>query len=374
MIIWGGAAFLAIFVVTNVVIAQPTIANARGGSLQDPRFLNLLTVSAGIFVAITILRHPSRFGRSVLVWVLPALLLDVVLTYRLIQQEPTASKLLATAQGMELYGSTGASGFYIANSVAILLPAFLARARVSRHSRLSWIVALMVGLWFVYFTGYVLAMVAALLGLSLYLLFVAPRPLQYTVAAVIATSVATFSAASAAPTLRWISERVEFDEVSRRLSDLADLVALGDTTAPSLQRIELYGDSWNAFTSSPILGIYISDPDYVLSGHSTILDVLGGTGILGFSALMIAAIGSYRLGVGALGPEVSTAALRAAYISLLYVGLANPVLNQPAIVFSAVAIVPIICGAATAYSSLTQMGAEHLPGENVSNREASVRL
>lgn len=357
MLAIGGIAFLMMYFIAHQIVADSDLIHTVGGVALDVGVFNLIGIVPGVCLAFWLLENPDEFSKPVTIAVFTCLLVDGFLTYRLVQMEPLASKVLGTVDGMATYGQTGASGFYIANSVALLIPAVLARTRYKR-TRPFWWLALAAGIAFIYTCGYLLAMAAALIAILAYGYFLAPRPIQLLALAVACVPVALGANVSAlAPALNWLSDRATFYEVSRRLADLARFVTAGVSDDPSLGRLSLYEASWNAFTSNPVFGVFITNPGFSLSGHSTILDVLGGTGILGFSALIVATIGAYRMGVGILFSRAEVAGLRACYATLFFIALMNPVLNHPAIVFSAVVVAPLVCYGKSTVPSLPSLSA-----------------
>lgn len=135
----------------------------------------------------------------------------------------------------------------------------------------------------------------------------------------------------------WVSDLIEFDYVSDRLRQVAQLIS-GQTvnTETSRERIEHYMNQLEAFSSSPILGHnwYDFSVRYV-SGHSLVLDVLGGTGIVGGIVLVVLFRKLYQLVIRTkrrVSPYI-----RATWIMAVVVAILNPV------IFSIVITIAFMC-------------------------------
>lgn len=135
----------------------------------------------------------------------------------------------------------------------------------------------------------------------------------------------------------WASDLIEFDYVSDRLRQVAQLIS-GQTvnTETSRERIEHYMNQLEAFSSSPILGHnwYDFSARYV-SGHSLVLDVLGGTGIVGGVVLVVLFRKLYHL-VMRTKRRVSPY-IRATWMMAVVVAILNPV------IFSIVITIAFMC-------------------------------
>jgi len=344
MLTIGGVAFFLAYFLAHQVFSQPDQPHDVAGISLDLGVFNLLGILPAIALAFTLLRNPHQYAKPVAMSVMGCLFIDAVLTYRLVQTEPLASKVLATVDGMTMYGSSGASGFFIANSVAVLLPAFLSHG-TNKRERIWWLASLG-GVAFIYTCGYLLTVIAVLISILAYYFFLARRRTRIISLGAICLLLSAFASgasALAATTLDWLSLHVSFYEISRRLSDLSTFISTGASDDPSLERFALYQRSWDVFQSSPIFGAFASASHTGLSGHSTVLDVLASMGLVGFLALLIAVVGVYLMGARLLRSRQEVAGLRASYATLFFIALVNPVLNSPAIVFSATTVVPLLC-------------------------------
>lgn len=124
----------------------------------------------------------------------------------------------------------------------------------------------------------------------------------------------------------WASDVVASDYVSDRLLQVAQLVS-GQTvhTETSRQRLEYYAQQWEAFLSSPIWGHnWFEFYRKYASGHSLVLDILGGAGILGGSLLFILVKKIYGMVVNPK-KEKQSPYVKATWIMVIVIAILNPV-------------------------------------------------
>ncbi len=85
--------------------------------------------------------------------------------------------------------------------------------------------------------------------------------------------------------LRNFFEDNDMTSLAARCTMVAEYLLGKGTSGDMAAREDLYLTSWLAFCDSPLLGKLVNS-SATLGGHSEILDILGGTGIIGFSLFL----------------------------------------------------------------------------------------
>lgn len=136
----------------------------------------------------------------------------------------------------------------------------------------------------------------------------------------------------------WASDIIEFDYVSDRLRQVAQLIS-GQTvnTETSRERIEYYMNQLEAFGSSPILGHnwYEYSRQYI-SGHTFVLDALAGAGIVGGAILVLFFRKLYKLVISRKRHRVSPY-IKTTWIVAVVIAILNPV------IFSIIITIAFMC-------------------------------
>lgn len=85
--------------------------------------------------------------------------------------------------------------------------------------------------------------------------------------------------------LKEIFEEADMTSLAERCTMLEKFITGKGATGDMANRGKLYLTSWQAFCESPLLG-NLTGKFVELGGHSELLDILGGTGLAGFSLFL----------------------------------------------------------------------------------------
>lgn len=148
-------------------------------------------------------------------------------------------------------------------------------------SKLLFIALIAICVWYVYLSEYFLALVLSLLGVVfIFLLSIRKAAVRYLLIAAFLL-VLVFSS-----DILYNLSTITEGSVSEKFTEVAQSLDLGYSEGTSLTaRENVYTMSLSAFTQSPLWGVRGSSVMYAyIGGHSTILDFLGQTGLIGFTS------------------------------------------------------------------------------------------
>ncbi len=184
----------------------------------------------------------------------------------------------------------------------------------------------------IFCSAYTIAIVAVVLGIVCFFFLKLRSKVTRVAVAVCAVFLTTLICLSGAyeTVLRGLSDAVPISEVSERLSQLADLVALGEV-GDAVSRISLYASSVRAFLSHPLTGSVLWNSDAAVSGHSANLDILGLCGAVVFAVYFKFVYEIYRYNrVHSHGAEMRAAA-GASLLCFMFISTLNPIFAAPEI-------------------------------------------
>lgn len=252
---------------------------------------------------------------------------------------PMASRELAS--GTAIYDTTqytiaNIGGYEYICSLIIFVPILLYLIKNSKGAlKVFYLVVLVLNICCIYESQYTIALICAVISF-----FVVWMQLNRRVAGVVLCVLTLFFIFNGLSVLsdifRWASEAIGQEYVADRLLQVSQLLSGGSVhTNTSNVRIEHYMNQLTAFSKSPIWGHnWICFKENYISGHSVILDILGGAGLLGAIAMFTI---NRKLYLFALNPGKRNASpyIKAVWIMLIVVSLLNPVIfpNVATIVF-----------------------------------------
>lgn len=173
----------------------------------------------------------------------------------------------------------------------LLALSFRYRKAGSFTRKLLILFLIIVGMWYIYMAEYFLALVLVLVGILLSYL-VETKNMGIKVLLVGISIVLLLFLPSLFEGLSAITQGT----ISRKFLEISLSMKLGSVEGASvLARENAYLMSLQSFISSPIWGVKGSSEMYgMIGGHSTILDFLGQTGIIGFGAYCMFLVYNYK--------------------------------------------------------------------------------
>ena len=222
------------------------------------------------------------------VWITSiSVLITMALTIWTLVRYPGAARVLASNSfanyGRDLYRKMGCGGFDFIYSLVILVPVGLAACvKLKRFYKIIVAIATAGCIITILLSGYTTAILLLFLACTLFLCTINRGTLILTIVL--------------SPLLIWlfinfrdeianqvyaIAEMFSSKAVKDHLIELADIIAQ-KADVEDLDRVDLYTKSVEAFLMNPIFGSYSVNGASAVSGHSTILDLLGGGGLVCF--------------------------------------------------------------------------------------------
>lgn len=287
------------------------------------------------------------FRRCFIAVSLLAFLITMVLTLKTLIQYPGAARVLASntfAQyGLDRYRRMGTGGFDFIYSLVLLAPVCLAVIlRTKRTVRLLTVAFLALVVLNILLSGYTTAILLLVLTPVLFLCMANKRSIVIGIA-LIPVALWVFQAyrAEFANLLYDLAEQFGSKAVEGHIIELADILAQ-KSSVDELARVEHYKKSVDAFLSSPLFGVYMTSGAGAVSGHSTLLDLLGGGGLLCFApyAAFLAAYYSYVR--HRLCDRRARTAWNTATVLYILLQCVNPIFANYLIVFTYMAIAAIV--------------------------------
>lgn len=213
--------------------------------------------------------------------------ITMVLTLKTLVQYPGASRVLASnsfAQyGLEKYRRMGTGGFDFIYSTVIILPVnFVAILKLQKGFRMMAVIFFAVAVMAILFSGYTTAILLLVLIPILFLCTANKRNI-FIVVVMIPLAIWAFREyrVDIADQTYELAGKFGSKAVEGHLIELADILAQ-KSSVDDLERVNIYYKSVTAFFTSPLFGTYAIAGTSLVSGHSTLLDILGGGGLLCF--------------------------------------------------------------------------------------------
>jgi hypothetical protein len=303
------AVFLILFLIRGLLF-QPF---GHGAGINTANIADMLTTLAPLVIFhVSVASGRQRELRILVIWILFCLLCATVMTYRGEMETEYASRLLTGKTGRGEYNFSDAelimagvvqrSQMY---SIGLLIAPLLYCFRfMTLPLKILSLLCVVLFLYVSYVTSYSSLMIGIFIGCNLWLLTIVgirERALKIIgILFVLVTIIITVYPQSirfmASPLMR-LHDVTMNEMYQRKIMAVVDTISgAGETLASS--RADLYWKSWDAFCIHPLFGIGVWpwDADLTssetrrgaeLGGHSAVLDILGSSGLFGFSLFVL---------------------------------------------------------------------------------------
>lgn len=256
--------------------------------------------------------------------IIASFIVNAIITLIALQIDPNISKIMATGN-LELNTNDlkGVSGYGTIYSIVIALPLLVVNLTQKKHFVFNLsIISLFI--YLVYRSSFFIALFTMVIGL-VFLLFLNTSRLfkLFLIPILIFVGIFMFNPIFLYDIFIDIADKIEIYELSARFKQVADFIKYNDDTGAALLRLSLYRKSIDAFLMYPITGIYLLTPDYTLSGHSAILDILGGSGLIGFVPFIMFLYYSLRISLSKTNYKYMKNAILTSYFMILIIATLN---------------------------------------------------
>lgn len=258
--------------------------------------------------------------------ILFSIFIDAVITLRALQIDFNISKVMATGSAaLNVKGLKGVSGYSIIYGLVIIMPMlYCCFKEYGRRYQVIKTLLIMLIIYFVYKAAYTTALIALVLGILIYLFLNMSKKLKILLLPlIILMIILLINPKLIYNILTFLSDKIEISQISERFQELANLILHGDKSGDTLYRFVLYKRSINAFFSHPLFGISIFKPNYLLSGHSAFLDILGSMGLFGFIPYFLFILYSYKISMNKTKEKKLKNSIRTSYIIFCFIGSIN---------------------------------------------------
>ena len=203
-----------------------------------------------------------------------------------------------------LFGFTGGLGSFV----------FIKRSLLVSLSDMA--VLFVVCIYFLLLAQYTLALLITVIGLVV--LFVQVYDSVSIKALIVCLVVAFFVLAPYV--FSWLADRVPSEQMSIRLREISDFFSSGDVSSENLGgRMTLYFEAFKHFLRSPLYG----HKSVGFDPHSTILNIMCDTGVLGFIPFIYVFTGCNKVTNSMLGERAKL--FTPIFFMLIVMGLTNPI-------------------------------------------------
>jgi hypothetical protein len=315
-----------------------------------------------------------NFNKLLTILIFSIYTINYVLTLNGLQSNELAVRTLSTGAGGEEYSLAGVSGFDITYSAVVLVPCILYLIlRFNKLKRGLLIAFLVLTLIYIYECAFIIAILATALAVVVFAYSLVNKVIKVLlIISIVLIVIVAINPILISNILDMLSDIVSIEHL-RKYKAIADMLMFGDTTALQLDRLYTYQMSIDAFVESPIGGIYIVDSTYKLSGHSTILDILGGCGLIGFVPFVIYFYYSYKYSRNYINDYMYKQCILSTYVVFAFIATLNPQLASPNQLLILLVINPIMCSTTEMHSKRTNIRANNSSMGSLRRRSASLR-
>lgn len=124
------------------------------------------------------------------------------------------------------------------------------------------------------------------------------------------------------------SYSIESQSISQRLEEMGKALDGGKVTGEDMtERGNAYGKSIEAFLEHPVLGTWISSDNIELGGHSTVLDLMAGVGLLGFLLILYTFFYIEKLMLSRVENEITRKYVGIFLVVYIILAVVNPIIS-----------------------------------------------
>ena len=215
--------------------------------------------------------------------------------------------------------------------IAVIFGMFLLYAR-SSLAKIIFFGCIVVCFYFLLLAQYTLALLITIIGLVV--LFVQVYDSVSIKALIVCLVIAFFVLAPYI--FKWLADKVPSESMSIRFREISNFFSSGDASSENLGgRMTLYIHAIKDFFRSPLYGQKRLSYD----PHSTFLNIMADTGVLGFTPFMYVFIGCNKVAKQLLGENAKL--FIPIFFMLFAMGLTNPIHSTKQVSFAVWYIVPL---------------------------------
>lgn len=206
-----------------------------------------------------------------------------------VQYSEASRDLASYTPYADMYRSLNIGDYHFVYGVTILVPYILYEIKTSKISgKIIFTVVLGTVCALVIITQYAIAVIICAVEIIFLLVMKAKNKITMLLKCLLIVAIVYFikdSIPNWLLSLREIFEDADMASLAERCTMLEKFITGKGATGDMANRGKLYLTSWQAFCERPLLG-NLTGTFVELGGHSELLDILGGTGLAGFSLFL----------------------------------------------------------------------------------------
>lgn len=253
------------------------------------------------------------------------------------------SAAMISSTGMKLFKTLGAMGYELTFSLAILIPLMFAYGRKTKQKR--WFILAAFSILLVLKSIFFLGIISLILNTVLSYVLGQKRKIIRIVLVICLIVISVFSILNISSVGIWmisIGNSMNENDLRRRMIQIGYSLAYNNNSGDSLVRIDLYLKALRGIGTHPILGNLIFKSNESISGHSTILDVWSGLGIIPFISFIYSIIMALQYSLASFCDKSWNRICVSSVVTFIFIATFDPVLSGPNIISAILFVVPLI--------------------------------
>jgi hypothetical protein len=303
---------------------------------------NLIFLTPIIILAYFLLRNKDKTIHKLFIkMILLFTTITLILSLKVLYDYPNAIRSITWTTGNAFYEKQGLGGFGFVYSIPIIIPTLIIFIFNNKgRNKFLYIAFLTLCIVFILKANFTLALIVSIISILLSLFFTLSGKIRFLfLMLILPFIILLIDKTLISDLLINLSRKFDSYFIKNRLIDLSNII-LGNNNIQS-ERLILYNKSINAFEKSPIFGIFIFDKTYQLSEHSTMLDLLGGSGFIGTLPFILCMYEFYKKSKEYILNTKLRDALKASWIVAIIISFINPILSTAQILFFLLIFVPL---------------------------------
>ena len=276
--------------------------------------------------------------------------ISVFVTFAISMPEIEANSGLVRemAAGINKEGAKlGVGGYDFIYSLAFVFPAlFLLQKAVKGLAKLVIWALLIVTAIYSFYCGLITTLLVVISSVALYLVIrIKRKAFRYLLMFILITTLLIIMLLGDSffmEILKDLSEAIDSETIENKINDIILSISGQDEVHGTISgRVDRYSAAFTTFARSPIFGGFLFDNYKTSGGHSTMLDYMAISGIIGFGLFMAIMISIYKKTSAKLNNKLSRYVLWEAFVIFLVTGFLKAV-NYASIMWTVAVFVPLV--------------------------------
>lgn len=252
----------------------------------------------------------------------------------ILNADPTASRFTATGDSLRYPILLDYGHVY---SIAIIFPYMIAWCLDAKPSKRNWIFLVLklcflgLSVYLIYLASFLFAILTIVISIFvLCLANIKNKLIKFFIpVGVVLLMILMLATGWMQDLLIWLSHVIKSNTISGKLAYLAEFLSTGKHEGSTV-RFTMYWTDFINFLKHPIFGNIVYDNSFKISGHSTILDLLCGYGIVITTLFIMFYVNILRANLQH-DSSIKKSASIASFVAVIFVALVNPIMSSSSI-------------------------------------------